>query len=86
MSLKIKITRKIPKKIINEKNVDKDIRKKKHLTNYLLSTIAIRKLYRFKFDNKLIFVYNFNYFFNYILSIIALRKIKRYQKNNELLI
>ena len=59
---------------------------KKKLINYLLSIIAIRKFYRFKFDNKLIFVYNFNYFFNYILSIITLREIKRYQKNNELLI
>ena len=78
LSLKIKIMRKISKKIINRKDVDKDVRKEKYLTSYLSSIIAIRKFHRFKFDNKLIFAYNFNHFFNHILSIIALKEIRRY--------
>ena len=78
LSLKVKTVRKIPKKIINEKNVNKDARKRKYLTNHLSLTTAIKKPHQFKFDNKLIFAYNSNHFFNYILSIIALRKIRRY--------
>ena len=78
MPLKIKTMKKVLKKIINEKNINKNAHKRKHLTNHLSLTIATKKSHQFKSNNKLIFIYNSNYFFNYTLLIIALRKIRRY--------